>query len=135
MLFKKIEDPQVIVSDGTFGKLTLIDLHFRGKFWETVYRDIKLMIAYDGVNKVPTEEVLSLARTTFKNNWLENSLRSAIDLALEQNPVEYHDKINGFTIYSLSFSEEGKIFIGLCTENLWFADFQAGEIKNVWLDV
>jgi hypothetical protein len=134
-LFKKVEAPQKTVSDETLGTLTFIDLKFRGQFWETAHKDIKLLIPYDGVNKTPTEEVLALVRTTIQSDWLDSSLSSTIDLALKQNPVEHHEKINAFSINSLSFTNEGKIFIGLCNENLWFADFQEGKVNKVWLDV
>jgi hypothetical protein len=134
-IFKKVEQPEPLLFDDTLGSLNLIDLKFRGKFWEVIHKDIRLLIAYDGVNKVPTEEVLSLARNAFQGPWLETSLRSAIDMALAQNPVAYHDKINTFSINSLSFVGDGRVFIGLCKENLWFAESVAGKIMHVTLDV
>jgi thymidine kinase len=134
-LFKKAEEPNLVISDDTFGELKLIDLTPRGKFWEVIHNGIRLLIQHDEIKKAPTEELLSLVHKAFKDRWLEESLQSAIGIALEQNPIEYHEKINQFTITSLSFCEDGRVFIGLCDESLWFAESIAGEVQHVWLDV
>ncbi len=134
-LFKRVEDPETVIIDDTLGRLYLIDLELRGKYWEVVHNGIKLLIKYDGVNKAPTDESLSVAYKAFQGNWLESSLQSAIGIAIEQNATKHHEKINQFTITSLCLNEGDRLFIGLCDEDLWFAESVAGKIKHVWLDV